>query len=110
MYMKTIKNLLIAILVAISFACSDDDILTEGEINAQKLNEITRGGSRNFDSFRIITGETSMIISNSSYSYSIEGSFLIIWTSSEKSYFNLANLIAIREFPQHNGIILSFEQ
>lgn len=87
------------------FSCSDDDgILTEGEKNAQKLNELIDG--RELDNIWVswTFGEIRYNESYQDPDYEIEGSFFRIG----RDYFNLAKLKKITDWGS-SRIDLDFE-
>lgn len=88
------RKLIFIVLLLGFFSCSDENIRTEGEINAQKLNEIIN--ARLVDNFwvRWSEGDQSILETYSNPDYEIEGSFIRI----DSDYYNLAKLKKVEEW------------
>ena len=103
------KKLFIVLLCFSLFSCTDDeDILTEGEINAQKLHEVLN--SREFELIRITwtEGGVSRVTAYEEPNWAIEGSFLRMEGNLSEDYFNLDKLKRIAEY-QTSRVDLDFE-
>lgn len=98
------KKLLLFIFIVSALSCAEDEIiLSEGEINAQKLHEIIDG--RDIGSFWV-SWSFGDIRNNQEYvnpDYAIEGTFFRIG----RDHFNLAKLKKITDW--ESRIDLDFE-
>ena len=99
------RNLFLIVLIFSFVSCSDDEnMLTEGQINAQQLNEVIN--DRNIDLFYITwtEGGTSRTQIYKNSDYRIEGSFFQI----DLNYYNLSKLKKITDWGS-SRIDLDFE-
>lgn len=102
------KKILLILLIPCFISCADDDILTEGELNARRLEAILNQGTVDLIVVTWTEGGNAFSASYPDPNYEINGSFFQIRTDFSFDYYNLAKLKRISDW-DGGRIDLDFE-